>query len=359
MATLRCGDCQSPLEVAYPDGGKTLPPASAGGYTPPLPFHKTESYSLLPSETPLAELPKLAAVLRLRSLSAKLEYLSPTGSFKDRGTAVMIGVATESGVSELVEDSSGNAGASVAAYAARNGIRAHIFAPASAPRAKLQQIEVYGAEVHVVEGSREETAAAAVDFSRERGLVYASHALSPFFVEGTKTFAYEIARQSGNELPDHIVFPVGNGSLLLGAWKGLRELRESGEAQQTPRLHCVQSTVRPVVADFMGEEWSAGGAGTTVAGGIAVAAPVRLEQIVQAVRATGGTAVSVDDAEIVRWQWLLAGREGIFAEPTSAAAFAGLFRLVADGTIDADDAVLVPVTGAGTKDRLPEPADEA
>ena len=121
-----------------------------------------------------------------------------------------------------------------------------------------------------------------------------------------------------------------------------------------PRLHCVQAeTVMPIVAACHGEEWSAAGAGKTVAGGIAVATPARLRQIVEAVRATGGAAVAVDEAAIVRWQRLLAGREGIFAEPTSAAAFAGLRLLVADRAIGAGDSVLVPVTGSGLKDRLP------
>ncbi len=348
MTTLGCRECAAPLEVVY-DGS-----AVAGGTTP-MPFRQAESRSLLPPrETPLVRLPRLGRELGLARLSAKLEFESLTGSFKDRGTSVMIAVAVESGVTELVEDSSGNAGASVAAFSARTGIRAHVFAPATAPAAKLTQIEVYGATVHAVDGTREETAQAAVDFYRDRDLVYASHALSPYFLEGTKTFAYEVLQQSGGGLPDHIVFPVGNGSLLLGAWKGLKELFEAGQIADMPKLHCVQSeAVRPIAAARNAEEWSPANAGRTVAGGIAVAAPARLRQIVEALGATSGTAVTVDEAAIVEWQRLLAGREGIFAEPTSAAVFAGLSWLVADGTIGEGESVLVPVTGAGPKDRLP------
>ena len=346
MTTLGCRECASPLEVVY-DGC-----ATAAG-EPPLPLRRDESRSLLPPrETPLIGLPVLSAELGLARLDAKLEFESLTGSFKDRGSSVMLAVAVESGVTELVEDSSGNAGASVAAFSARCGVRAHIFAPSTAPAAKLKQIAVYGAVVHAVDGTRDETAQAAVDFHRERGIVYASHALSPYFLEGTKTFAWEVLGQAGGELPAHVVFPVGNGSLLLGAYKGFVELRDAGLISDVPRLHGVQTdAVRPIAAAFAGEAWSASDAEKTVAGGIAVASPARLRQIVDAVGASGGAAVTVDEASIATWQRKLAAREGVFAEPTSAAAFAGLARLVAKGVIAAGDSVLVPVTGAGAKDR--------
>ena len=346
MTTLGCRECAAPLEVVYSGG------ATAGG-EPPLPLRRAESRALLPPrETPLIALSTLGAELGVARLSAKLEFESLTGSFKDRGSSVMLAVAVESGVTELVEDSSGNAGASVAAFSARTGVRAHVFAPASAPAAKLKQIAVYGAAVHAVDGTRDETAQAAVDFHRERGIVYASHALSPYFLEGAKTFAYEVFRQTGGELPEHVVFPVGNGSLLLGAYKGFGELQVAGLDPGRPKLHCVQTeAVRPIAAAFAGETWSAADAGQTVAGGIAVASPARLRQIVDAVAASGGAAVTVDEASIASWQRKLAAREGVFAEPTSAAAFAGLARLVAQGDIGPEDSALVPVTGAGAKDR--------
>ena len=346
MTTLGCRKCASPLEVVYDVGVTT-------DGEPPLPLRRAESRALLPPrETPLIGLPRLADELGVARLDAKLEFESLTGSFKDRGSSVMLAVAVESGVTELVEDSSGNAGASVAAYSARTGVRAHIFAPASAPAAKLKQIAVYGAVVHAVDGTRDETAQAAVDFHRERGIVYASHALSPYFLEGTKTFAYEVFRQTGGDLPEHVVFPVGNGSLLLGACKGFVELHDAGLISGVPKLHCVQTeVVRPIAAAAAGETWSAADAGKTGAGGIAVASPARLRQIVDAVAATGGSAVTVDEPSIAAWQRKLASREGVFAEPTSAAAFAGLARLVKQGDVAPGSSVLVPVTGAGAKDR--------
>ena len=150
----------------------------------------------------------------------------------------MLAVAREFGVKYLVEDSSGNAGASVSAYAARCGIKAHIFAPDSAPRAKLNQIKVYGGETHLIPGPREASAEAALAFCEQHNLVYASHNLSPYFLEGTKTFAHELPTNFPDRLPDHIVMPVGNGSLFLGTWIGLREMQTCGTIDtipQTPR----------------------------------------------------------------------------------------------------------------------------
>ena len=298
----------------------------------------------------------MARLLGLRDLYAKLEFLNPTGSFKDRGSSVMMSVAREQGVKEIVEDSSGNAGASIAAYAARAGIRAHIFAPSNAPSAKVQQIKVYDAEAHLIEGSREATAEAALAYHREKNLVYASHALSPFFVEGTKTFAYEVALQFAEAIPDHIVLPAGNGSLSLGTSKGFRELRQAGLLSKTPRIHCVQaSAFMPIVAAHNAKAWAPRNGAMTVAGGISVATPARLKQILDVLTETGGTAVAVDDEEILRWQRLLA-REGIYGEPTSAAALAGLDQLIKRGDIMPSDSVLVPITGFGLKDPLAQEA---
>ena len=333
MTTLGCRECAAPLQVVY-DGG-----ATAGG-EPPLPLRRAESRSLLPPrETPLIALPTLGAELGVARLSAKLEFESLTGSFKDRGSSVMLAVAVESGVTELVEDSSGNAGASVAAFSARTGVRAHVFAPASAPAAKLKQIAVYGASVHAVDGTRDETAQAAVDFHRERGIVYASHALSPYFLEGTKTFAYEVFRQIGGRASRCTSSSrSATARCCWGHTRGSASFCGAGLVSDVPKLHCVQTeAVRPIAAAAAGEVWSAAEAGKTVAGGIAVASPPRLRQIVDAVAASGGAAVTVDEASIATWQRKLAAREGVFAEPTSAAAFAGLARLVAQGDIGPED----------------------
>ena len=240
------------------------------------------------------------------------------------------------------------------AYAARAGIKSHIFVPADAPEAKLRQIKAYGTVVHSIEGSRAAVTAAAVSYCHENGLVYTSHMLSPYFAEGTKAFAYEVADLFSREIPSNIVFPVGNGSLLIGAYNGFQELKLSGHIDQIPKLHCVQSrNVMPLVSAFNGQYWHADQAVKTIAGGISIAAPSRQWQILEILRLTGGSAVAVGESSILQMQRDLAEQEGIFAEPTSAAAFAGLETLADNGVIHPGGDVLVPVTGFGLKDEPP------
>ena len=353
MKTLGCEKCGSPLDVGYGTDTKKIGYDDRLGMHIPLPVESVDSLmavSLGEGNTPTVRLGAAGALLKAENLHAKLEYLSPTGSFKDRGTVVMLAMAADAGVKEVVEDSSGNAGASVSAYSARAGIKAHIFAPATAPVAKLRQIKAYGATVHSIEGPREATTAAAVAFYKERGMVYTSHVMSPYFAEGTKVFAYEVVEQMAGNLPDHIVFPVGNGSLIIGAWNGFSELHRAGRIERIPRLHCVQARgVMPLVTAATGEQRPAGVAGT-IAGGIAVGSPARKDQVVRVAKATQGSVVAVDDSEILRWQKLLCEHEGIYGEPTSAAAFAGVEALIRSGAISTADRTLVPVTGFGLKD---------
>ena len=358
MANLRCRECSSPLSVCYSEL-EALPPA---GHSPesvkfriPTPIHHPDSsISLGEGNTPVVHLRSLGELLGLQRLYAKLEFLNPTGSFKDRGTAVMMSVARERGVTEIVGDSSGNAGASIAAYAARAGIKAHVFAPAVTPPPKIQQIEVHGAEIHLTEGPRDAATKQATAYYTDRHLVYASHNLSPYFIEGTKPFAYELVDVLGMNAPDHIVIPVGNGSLLIGAWTGFTELHAAGYVADIPRLHCIQaSAVMPIVAAYNGTQWGPPQVLPTVAGGISVGSPARKQQVLDILRSTGGAALAVGDDEVLLWQRRLAEQEGIYAEPTSAAALAGLHKLVQQGKITASDSVLVPITGSGLKDTSP------
>lgn len=347
MSSEACRDCGSPLDVSY------ISHADAAGIPSPVHDSKFE-VSLGEGNTPSVILTTTCGNLPLGRLYAKLEFLNPTGSFKDRGTATMLSVAKEHGVTELVEDSSGNAGASVSAYAARAGIKSHIFVPADAPEAKLSQIRAYGTEIHPIQGPRSAVTEAAVGYAKQHGLVYASHMLSPYFAEGTKAFAYEVVEQFGDSMPAHIVFPVGNGSLLIGAFNGFNELEKTGKIDKVPKLHCVQSrNVMPLVAAFNGQDWSPDTATKTVAGGISIAAPSRQWQILEILRLTGGSAVAVEESSILQMQKDLAEQEGIFAEPTSAAAFAGLELLAARDVIQEGDDILVPVTGFGLKDEPP------
>jgi len=278
----------------------------------------------------------------------KLEYLAPTGSFKDRGASVLMSRLKEMGIDEILEDSSGNAGSSLAAYAAAAGIRCTVLVPESVPRAKAAQISSYGATLQRIPGSREDVAAEALRRSEE--CFYASHNWQPFFLQGTKSFAYEVAEQM-EPLPHAIFYPIGNGSLLLGSYKGFQEMKNMGWIEDIPRLIGVQAVSHsPIYTDVTGKK-PVLRAEETIAGGIAIREPARLGQVAEAIRATGGTVFVVDDDEIRRAQRALA-RRGFLVEPTSAAAFAGygLFMERERTTLDEKQRILVPLTGSGLKD---------
>lgn len=292
-------------------------------------------------------------MLGLEKLFLKLEYLNPTGSFKDRGSTVLVSKAKELGVRSMIDDSSGNAGSSLAAYCAKGGIEACIYVPASAPAEKVTQVKIYGAKLVRIDGTMEDLAKAAQDACRIEGKYYGSHRINPYFLEGTKTFAYEVAEQMGWVVPDHVVFPVGGGSLIVGSWKGFCELQKLGWIEKSPKLHCVQAEAcMPIVhaylrgSDYIQEVEES----ETVAGGVRIRRPARGEQVLDAVRETGGAALAVSDKELLHHQKALARREGIFAEPTSCVALAGLAELCKNKEIDHDETVVVPITGFGLKD---------
>lgn len=308
--------------------------------------------------TPLIRLERWPRQIGLEHVYAKLEYVGPTGSFKDRGSSVLISHAGSLGVQRLTEDSSGNAGASIAAYAARAGMECAVFAPASTMPSKLSQIRSYGAILATLDVPRAAVAHAAQLAGREAGSYYAGHNTNPYFVEGCKTLAFELAEAFDFDVPDHVLMPVGGGSLYCGAGLGFRQLHAAGRTRSFSRLHVVQASgCMPLVAAF-----DAGADAPlpvqrrpTVAGGIEIEHPVRGSLILRTLRETAGSAVAVEDGEILSAQRALARLEGIFMEPTSAAAFAGLARLAAAGTIGRTDRAVVVVTGTGLKD--PESID--
>ena len=277
-----------------------------------------------------------------------MEFLAPTGSFKDRGTAVLVNVLRGMGVKRVVEDSSGNAGASLAAYAARSGIEAEIYVPAYASPNKLAQIAVYRARLVKVEGPRER-AAQAVQEAAAQGAYYASHYYNPFTLEGLKTIAYEIWEQLGWRAPDNLVLPVGQGTLFLGAYRGFHDLLMAGLIERLPHLFAVQAVpcaplheaYRRGLDDAFPIEKN-----ETVAEGISTARPVRGRQILAAVRETGGAVLAVSDAETLRARDELA-RRGLYVEPTSAVAIAALLQL--RDLIKTEELTFVPLTGSGLK----------
>jgi len=305
-------------------------------------------------QTPLVRMgigwtPLVSVQLLGRKIHFKLEYLSPSGSFKDRGVNAMVNQLVHMGVGSVSEDSSGNAGASLAAHAARFGIPAKIFVPAYASPAKLQQIAVYGAEVIPIPGPRS-AAQDAAQASIGPGQAYASHAHNPAYLAGQVTAAWELWEQLEGNVPDWIICPVAQGGQFLGYWFGFSLLLRSGLIDHFPHLVAVQSAnIAPIY-----RAWSQGrvdileieAAGPTVAEGVAIAKPVRGKRLLQVLRETDGMVVAVGEKEIINAQNKLAHR-GYYIEPTSALALAGFKQLKDE--IQEDEVVVLPLTGNGLK----------
>ena len=274
----------------------------------------------------------------------KQDHLFPSGSYKDRGASVLISQAKALGVDSVVEDSSGNAGAAIAAYCARAGICCDVYVPDSTSPTKLEQIQSYGADLHLIPGTREKTAEAALKAPENR--FYASHVWNPYFFHGTKTFAYEIWEQL-DVLPEEILIPTGNGTLLIGVYIGFSELLSARLIDRIPKLTCIQAAnCAPLF-----EMWRQNLPDTpdisstpTQAEGIAIAAPARGAQIVDIVRQTSGEIVTVSEDEIKHAHRQMMS-SGWFIEPTCAAAIAAANRR----PVSAAETVVIPLTGHGLK----------
>jgi threonine synthase len=280
---------------------------------------------------------------------AKLDFLMPTLSFKDRGAVVLLSRAAQLGVTRAVEDSSGNAGTAIAAYGARAGIAVDVYVPATTSPRKIRQIEWYGATVRTVAGGRQDTADAAAAAVARGGAFYASHVYNPWFLEGTQTLAFELWEQLGRRAPATLILPAGNGTLVLGAWRGFGRLVAAGLSAQVPAIVAVQAAACAPLA----EAFAAGAASPlaispepTAAEGVAVARPARGEQILAAVTASGGRVVSVTEQEIAVARAQLA-RSGVFVEPTGAVAWAWAEAAGVKGIAEAP--AVVVLGGAGLK----------
>ena len=303
----------------------------------------------------------------------KLEYVFPTGSFKDRGATTTLTRARELGVERVVEDSSGNAGAAIATYAARAGIDAAVYVPADVKESKLRAIRRAGAEPVRIEGSRSDVTNACVaalggDGESDEGeggaagdaggggggpgegAWYASHAWNPAFFEGTATVAYEIASQRGWEAPDAVVTPLGHGTLFLGAYRGFRRLERAGRIDAVPRLFGAQAAgIAPVVRELHGPGAAdPEGRVNAAADGIQIAEPVRRKEILDAIADSDGDALAITESAAERELDRL-HRAGFYTEPTCAVAPAALRALRERGAIAPGDDVVVPLTGSGLK----------
>jgi threonine synthase len=309
-----------------------------------LPIAEPQDISMGEGMTPVVTAPGHPGV-RL-----KVDHLMPTGSFKDRGAVLLAALAARLGVTRLMADSSGNAGTAVAAYAARAGIACDVYVPADTSAGKIAQLRAYGATVHRIAGSREDTARAAAHAADEPGVFYASHVHHPFFLHGTKTYVLELWEQLGGRLPGTLLLPAGNGTLVLGSYLGCTELLAQGLIDRLPRIVAVQAAgCAPLAAAFAAGAPAPVGIEPrgTVAEGIAIARPARGAQILHAVRATGGAVVTVTDAQVHAAHAALA-RAGLYVEPTSAVCWAAIDAGLT-GTAD----VVAPLCGSGLKSKPP------
>ncbi|WP_049921958.1 threonine synthase [Halopiger djelfimassiliensis] len=343
----RC-ECGHALEFAdrpHPDGE-------------PLPLSRLDTsrglwtfFEFLPIEghvtfhegfTPLVDAPEWDAQF-------KLEYVLPTGSFKDRGATTTLSRAIELGVERVIEDSSGNAGASIATYAARAGLEADIYVPADVKQSKLMAIQRADARPVRVEGSRQDVTDACIDAVEAGEGWYASHAWNPAFYAGTMTIAFEIAAQRDWTVPDAVVLPIGHGTLFLGAYRGFSLLNEAGIVDGMPRLLGAQAAGHAPIVDALADDPLDGdGNGSDIADGIRIAEPAREDEILEAIDETDGDAIALGSDPIESALDRL-HRGGFYVEPTSAVAPAALERYRADGHLADDAEVVVPLTGSGLK----------
>lgn len=313
----------------------------------------TPEVDLNEGSTPLVRSRNIARALGLKDLYFKYEGLNPTGSFKDRGMVVAVAKALEAGSRVLMCASTGNTSASMAAYAARTGVRAIVVVPSGAGRAqgaspeialnKLSQALMYGAKVVALRGNFDHALETVRDLT-DRYPVALMNSVNPNRIEGQKTAAFEIVDELG-DAPDYLVLPVGNAGNITAYWKGFREYHASGRATRLPRMVGAQAEgAAPIV------EGRPVANPKTVASAIRIGNPASWERATSARDESGGVIAAVTDTEILSAQIALANREGLFAEPASAAPLALLFRLVAAGKIEKDAATVVVLTGSGLKD---------
>jgi len=347
----RCPTCSGPLDLDLP--ARAFPREAIASRPPDL-WRYAEALPRFEHPVTLGERMTPLVPLEVGPLQvlAKCDFLLPSGSYKDRGAALLVTYLQSMGITDVVEDSSGNAGAALAAYTARAGIRLRVFCPRSAAAGKLAQILLHGADLVRVEGPRPRATEALLDHLETADCTYASHLWHPLFLEGVRTLAYEIAEQLEWTAPDYVLCPVGAGSILLGLYLGFGDLVEAGVIEQLPRLVAVQA--RNASAVCAAYERGADSVEplaeppATMAEGIALPAPVRDTQVMEAMRVSGGRPVAVAEPEILEGLRAF-GRAGFCVEPTSAVVWHGLLRLHEAEPIPPGATIVLVLSGNGLK----------
>ncbi|HWS47082.1 MAG TPA: threonine synthase [Acidimicrobiia bacterium] len=357
-----CEWCFGPLEVAYDYEAIAASvsresiaagPLSLWRYGPLLPVEFDRAVDLGTGFTPLVKADRLAAELGLRDVWIKNDTRNPTNSFKDRVVSIALSKALEFGFKVAACASTGNLANSVAAHAARAGLRSYVFIPSNLEQGKIVTTAVYGGNVVAINGNYDDVNRLCAELAGVYEWAFVNVNMRPFYAEGSKTLAFETAEQLGWETPDHVVVPVASGSLLTKIHKGFDELYKVGLLDSRPavRVSGAQAlgcspvaqayldnadTIRPVKPD-------------TIAKSLAIGNPADGYFALDVVRASGGGMAAVSDGEIVEGMRLLARTEGIFAETAGGVTVATLRKLAADGVIRPDERVVVYITGHGLK----------
>ena len=303
--------------------------------------------------TPLLAATNLQKKLGLQSLFIKEEGLNPTGTFKARGISAAVSKAAELGITGFTMPSAGNAAGAAAAYCARAARPVQVFMPQDAPPANKKESVMAGSQLNLVDGLISDAGRLAVAVAAEQNLFDLSTLKEPYRAEGKKTMGLEIAMQLGWKMPDAIIYPTGGGTGIIGMYKGFQELLELGWIEGTPpKFIAVQPTgCQPIVKAFnegaaTAETWANA---ATLADGLRVPGPFADYLILQAIRETGGTALAIEDADMVEAMYEIATEEGIIACPEGAATLVGLKQLVQQGFLGTDETIVLLNTGSGYK----------
>ena len=300
--------------------------------------------------SPLYCVDRLAEKLGVKKLYVKDDGINPSASLKDRASAMAVMKATEAGMDIIACSSTGNAASSLAGNAAAAGYKTYIFVPERAPKGKVSQLMIFGANVISVKGNYEETFKLSAEAIDRFGWYNRNAAINPYLMEGKKTVALEIAEQLDFVMPDYIAISVGDGCTIGGLWKGLKDLYETGFIDRLPKIVSVQSTgCYPINRAVMENKPLEPMEENTIADSIAVGVPRNPDKAMNAIRESRGICVNVTDEEILEAMKLL-GSYGIFGEPAGVTGTAGLKKALADGLIPKDSTVVSVVTGNGLKD---------
>src|SRR5688500_3267219 len=358
-----CTECGKPLLVRYDleAAARTLTKESLGGrrsdmwrYREVLPVEKDDHLvSLGEGLTPLLRSKNLARELRIDELYIKDESQNPTQSFKARGMSAAVSMAKELGATKLAAPSAGNAAGALAAYAARAGLECFIFMPRDTPRANVIECEQTGAHVTLMDGLITDCGAEVARRKDAEGWFDVSTLKEPYRVEGKKILGYELAEQMDWQLPDVIIYPTGGGTGLIGMWKAFDEMEQLGWiGPKRPRMVTVQASgCAPIVRAFQdgtrhADEFPNA---ATVASGLRVPKAIGDFLILDALRASGGTAVDVTDEELIAAVGEIGAAEGVFCAPEGAACLPALRKLMSRGEVKASERIVLFNTGAGVK----------